>query len=327
MAYSGSIGSYGFDARKIIDHAFLRCRIPLQGITSEMIENALDTLHLVLSEMGNGKSFSWAVDAQFLPFYQNNPKVVLPLGTLDVLRAYRRLLSIQSGTVVTTATSWRSQFDSARLVTNIGIKWSAASTPLTIETSADAVTWVPATTWNGTATAGEITWINIPVPVSAVYIRVTGTATLNYTWIKPGINPVDTQLGIINREAYFSLSDKTQTGQQPVQYWYERDIPNPVLNVWPVATQAVEEQQICLVYRNRHIMDTQNTRQDVEVPQRWQNAIIDALAYRLGQITPSVDLGLMPMLLQNAQTSLQAARDGDNDGSTIRFRYQFGSVW
>ena len=62
-------------------------------------------------------------------------------------------------------------------------------------------------------------------------------------------------------------------------------------------------------------MDTQNLQQDVEVPPRWLEAIINGLAARMAAETPAVDVNLIPVLEQRAAMSLQAAWDGDNDGS------------
>ena len=65
-------------------------------------------------------------------------------------------------------------------------------------------------------------------------------------------------------------------------------------------------------------MDTENLQQEVEVPQRWLQAIIDGLASRVAAETPQVDMNLMPLLDQRAAMSMQRAWDGDNDGSPIQ---------
>jgi hypothetical protein len=65
-------------------------------------------------------------------------------------------------------------------------------------------------------------------------------------------------------------------------------------------------------------MDTENLQQEVEVPQRWLQAIIDGLASKVAYETPQVDANLMPMLDQRANMSMQRAWDGDNDGSPIQ---------
>jgi hypothetical protein len=55
-------------------------------------------------------------------------------------------------------------------------------------------------------------------------------------------------------------------------------------------------------------MDTQNLQQDVEIPQRWINAIVDGLAAAVAGETPAVDMQLMAILAQKAAISLQRAR-------------------
>jgi hypothetical protein len=65
-------------------------------------------------------------------------------------------------------------------------------------------------------------------------------------------------------------------------------------------------------------MDTENLQQEVEVPQRWLEAITNGLAARMAAETPSVDANLIPVLEQRATISMQRAWDGDNDGSPIQ---------
>jgi hypothetical protein len=71
-------------------------------------------------------------------------------------------------------------------------------------------------------------------------------------------------------------------------------------------------------------MDTQNLRQEVEVPQRWLEAIIDGLSARVAAETPQVDLQVMAVREQKAAMSLQRAWDGDNDGSPIQINPGIG---
>ena len=77
--------------------------------------------------------------------------------------------------------------------------------------------------------------------------------------------------------------------------------------------QAEEAQLI--FWRHRQIMDTENLQQEVEIPQRWLQAIVDNLASRVAAETPIVDMNLIPVLDQKATMSMQRAWDGDNDGS------------
>jgi hypothetical protein len=63
-------------------------------------------------------------------------------------------------------------------------------------------------------------------------------------------------------------------------------------------------------------MDVGTLQQDIEVPQRWLDAIISMLAFKVSQETPEVDAALVPQLEQRAIIAVQMARDGDNDGSS-----------
>ena len=71
-------------------------------------------------------------------------------------------------------------------------------------------------------------------------------------------------------------------------------------------------------------MDTQNLQQDVEVPQRWLQAIIDGLASKVAAETAAVDINLIPTLEQRQAISMQRAWDGDNDGSPIQINPGIG---
>jgi hypothetical protein len=85
--------------------------------------------------------------------------------------------------------------------------------------------------------------------------------------------------------------------------------------LWPAPNETAETAQL-VVWRHRHIMDVGKLTQEIEVPQRWLEAITARLAAKMAMETPAVDAGLMPMLQQMAQIAQQAAWDGDNDGSS-----------
>jgi hypothetical protein len=128
-----------------------------------------------------------------------------------------------------------------------------------------------------------------------------------------GTLPQEIPMGQLNRDTYVAQSNKVFTGR-PLTYWFQRDLPQPVMNLWPSPNLAAEHQQL-IVWRHRHIMDTENLRQDVEVPQRWLEAIIAGLASRVASETPNVDANLMPLLEQRWLAARQTAWDGDGDGS------------
>jgi hypothetical protein len=322
MAYSGSISGTTFNALKVVDHAFRRCRLPAQSITAEMQEYALESLYVFLSELANIKTPSWCIEKMILPMYQNQPIVTLPVGTVEVLNLNYRVLQVVSGAVVTTSTSNTTYFTTQTVVNTVGIKWSAAAVPVTFQVSNDGITWTTVGTSSVTTSAGEITWTDISGALPYTYFRITSTQPLSYSVITLGNLPQEIPLGQLNRDSYVNQSNKVFPGR-PSSYYFQRDLPEPIVNIWPAPFAASEQAQLVL-WRHRQIMDTENLQQEVEVPQRWLEAIIDGLAARVAAETPQVDPQIMAVREQKAAMSVQRAWDGDNDGSPIQINPGIG---
>jgi len=317
MAYSGNVSGTTFNALKVVDHAFRRCRLPAQAITAEMQTYALDSLYLMLSELANIKTPSWCIEQLILPMYENQPLITLPPGTVEVLNLNYRVLQLLDGATVTTSTSYTVNFTTQTVVNTVGIKWSAAAVPVNFQVSTNGSSWTTVGTSSVTASAGEITWTDISGALAYAYFRIVATSgTLNYSEITLGNLPQQIPLGQLNRDSYVNQSN-LQFPSRPSSYYFQLDLPEPVVYLWPAPFSAAEQAQLIL-WRHRQIMDTENLQQEVEVPQRWLQAIVDGLASKVAAETPQVDVALMPILDQRAAVSMQRAWDGDNDGSPIQ---------
>ena len=322
MAYSGTVSGTTFNALKVVEHAFRRCRLPAQAITAEMQSYALDSLYLMLSELANIKTPSWCIEKLVLPMYENQPIVTLPSGTVEVLNLNYRVLQPVSGVVTTSPTSYTVSFSSQTTVDTIGIKWSAAAVPVDFQVSTNGSVWITVGTSSAVASAGEITWTDISGALAYAYFRITSSAPLNYSVITLGNLPQEIPLGQLNRDGYVNQSNKVFPGR-PSNYYFQRDLPEPVVNLWPAPFSAAEQAQLVL-WRHRQIMDTENLQQDVEVPQRWLEAIVNGLAARVAAESNNVDAALIPVLEQRSALSMQRAWDGDNDGSPIQINPGIG---
>lgn len=329
MAFSGSISGTKFNALKVVEHAFRRCRLNAQAITGEMNSYALENLYLLLSEMASVRTPSWCIERVVLPMYQNQPIVPLPIGTVDVLnlnyRTLQQLTPSNGGTVVTPyeyKVSWGSAQQTTTAVSTVGVKWAGVSVELTFQVSNDDVVWKTVGTQTTVADAGEWTWTDITAALPYSYFRITSVLPMVYSNIYLGNLPQEIPMGLLNRDAYVNQSNKIFPGR-PATFWYQRDIPNPVVNLWPAPFEASEVAQLIL-WRHRQIMDTQNLQQDVEVPQRWLEAIIAKLTAKVAAETPAVDVNLIPMLEQKAAMAEKTAWDGDNDGSPIQINPGIG---
>jgi hypothetical protein len=323
MAYSGTIGTTTFSARKVIDHAYRRCGFPAQSITAEMQDVALDCLHTQLSELANIKTPSWCIEALVLPMYESQPVVTLPVGTVGVLNLNYRSIQPVTGTETVAALSVTTEFATATSVSTVGLNWSGASPALvTFAVSDDGVTWTTVGTSETSATAGEITWTDISGALPYLYFRVSAATALTLDSVVLGNSPNEIPLGVLNRDTYVNQNNKTFPGR-PNSYWFQRDLPVPVVNLWPAPNLAAEAAQL-VVWRHRQIMDTNNLTQEIEVPQRWLEAVIAGLADKVALETPGVEPARLGSLPQRAASALMIAFDGDNDGSPTFYQPNIG---
>jgi hypothetical protein len=84
VAVSGTVSQTTFNTRKVIDHAFRRCRLPPQGVSSEMIATANEALYLILSNLANRGIQLWCIQKDILPLYEAVSEIPLPVGTVDI---------------------------------------------------------------------------------------------------------------------------------------------------------------------------------------------------------------------------------------------------
>jgi hypothetical protein len=205
-------------------------------------------------------------------------------------------------------------FTSSTVVSTVGIEWSAAAVPLTFSVSNDNLTWTVVDTVTPSATAGQITWFDIYPAIAYQYFKITATSgTLSYSLITLGNTPSEIPFGVLNRDSYVAQSNQIFAGR-PTTYWFQRDINQPILHLWPAPNLAAEGAQL-IVWRHRQIMDVGTLQQELDIPQRWYEAIVSQLAYKLAMEIDVVDANLLVPLSQAAALTMNTAWNGDNDGS------------
>lgn len=318
MAVSGTVSQTTFNTRKVIDHAFRRCRLPPQGISSEMIAVANEALYLILSAMANRGIQLWCIDKEILPLYEAVSEVPLPVGTVDILNANFRTLTELTGTETSNSTTVSVDFGEDTQVTNVGVLFSGASVGYTVQTSPDGTNWTTVlTVANPNLTAGQWNWTDLQGTLAQQYCRVVGSSTLNQADVFFGNTPTEIPIARINRDDYSNLPNKTSQGR-PLQYWLNRQREYPIMNVWQVPNGDFTFAQI-VCYIKRYIMDVGTMTQEIEVPQRWYDAIVYCLAAKLAEELPSVDPQMLPILDQKMLRALKEAEDEERDNSPIYF--------
>jgi hypothetical protein len=347
MATSGTVSTTVFTTRKVIDHAFRRCKLSPQQITAEYIETAKDLLWLFLSTIASKGIALWAVEKQILPLYRYVQDVPLPVGTVDLLDVNLRSLSRPTGIYsasegdadsafdgdidtacvqISTGGNLTVEYDSETRLTSFGIlpdedgEWD-----FEIQTSLDGSTWE--TVYVGTAVdmvEQEWFWVDVQgvAPAIACRLLATGTTVLNVAEFVAGNNPNEIPLALINTDNYDSQPDKTFAGR-PTEYRYDKQRTQPIMNLWPAPAPEYTFYQ--LVARvQRYIQDVGTLTQEIEVPQRWYLAIICELARQLAYSIPEVKAEVMPDVSREADKQLDMAWNGESDGSRVNLRVGIG---
>jgi len=317
MAFSDTVSQTVFNTRRVIDNAIRRCKLTAQQITAEHIDIANDQLYLFLSDLANQGAPLWCIEKQIYPLYEGVGDITMTDGTVDILNSNFRTLQEVTGTNTDTSTTRTVSFSTDIFVSTVGIYWSAAAVPVALERSDDNVTWVTIQTETTTATAGQWTWFDLDSSVATPYFRVRATTgTLSFSQIYLANTPTEIPLARLNRDDYTNLPNKAFQNNRPLQFWFDRQVNNPIMHMWPVPNDAATVCQI-VVWRQRYIMDVGTMTQDVEVPQRWLEAIVAGLAAKMALELVEVDVNLIPILDQKAASTLYIAQMEERDNSPM----------
>ena len=317
MAYSGTVSQTTFTTRRVIENAVRRCKVPAEQITAEYIDIANDQLYLLLSDLANQGAPLWCIQKSIYPLYNGFGQIITYEGTVDILNSNFRTLQEVTGTEDIQPTYRSVDFTNATPVTTVGLKWAGTPVPVALQRSDDGVTWTTIQTEVTTANAGEWSWFDLAISVAARYFRVlAGTGTLLVDRMYLGNTPTEIPLARMNRDDYTNLPNKSFQSNRPLQYWLDRQTQSPVMNLWPVPNAAAETSQV-VVWAHRYIMDVGTMTQQIEVPQRWYEAIVSMLAAKMAMEMIEVDTNLIPMLDAKAAQALYVAQAEERDNSPM----------
>ena len=317
MAYSNTVSQTVFTTRRVIDNAVRRCKLAAEQITSEYIDIANDQLYLLLSDLANQGVPLWCIQKCIYPLYEGTPTITTYTGTVDLLNTNLRTLQEVTGTNADTATSRTVTFTSTGAVTTVGILWTAPSVPISLQRSDDGVNWTIIQNEDQAAVAGQWTWFDLASSVSTKYFRVLAvTGTLGFSQIYLGNTPTEIPMARMNRDDYTNLPNKSFQSNRPLQFWLDRQAQSPVLNIWPVPNAQATVYQV-VTWVQRHIMDVGSMTQEVEVPQRWYEALVAMLAAKMALELVEVDVNLIPLLDQKAAMALAVAQAEERDNSPM----------
>lgn len=335
MATSGTIGTTVFTTQQVIDHAYRRMRMAAELVSGEKIDTALENLWLILQVLTSRGIPIWRIQTQILPFYQGQVGVDPLIGTVEVLNANTRILQRLTGLYATdqggdpelafdgdlqTAFTQVApngiltiDFENAVTVMCFGLLPNATgSWNFVYEVSDDGVTWETVQTYTAQAVViRQWLWVDVEITRWPSYqfarLRATGGTTLNILEWFIGNNPQAIPMSPLNKDDYFNLPNKSFQGR-PVQFWQEMARDNPVLKVWPVPDFAANFYQ-CEAQCHRMIEDVGEMSMQLDLPARWYDWIVDALAVKQAREDPDYKGDIKDLMMFEAE-SLKIAQGG-----------------
>jgi hypothetical protein len=320
---SGTVGLTTVDVTTAIEHAFRRCGKMPSTVSSEQQLAAKESLFFLLTDLVNDGVSLWCIQKVCIPLSTGKAVYILPPGTSDVLSSTYKTQTALSGSTITGAGYQGLSFTVATSPTNVQVAFSTASQPaLVVESSQDNTTWVQVAAFDkqqSTLPAGSAIAEDIDNSIPALYWRVRDTSgTLpSVSSLVFSSNPSEVPMTPFNRDDYFSLPNKTSQASKSLQYWFDKQL-SPQMWLWPVPSTA---DQMVVEY-HRQIQDVGSFSNLLEVPQRWYEYVIYALAEKVGLELPTGELppGRLEYLGAKAEYHSQRASDGESDGAPIKLQ-------
>jgi hypothetical protein len=343
MSTSGTVGQTVISVQKLIDHGARRAGKLAEELTNEQVLSAKDSLYYLLSNMANRGIQYWCIQKNVLGMLPDKQTFYMPIGTVDILNANYRTVTANQGGAYSTSGNALAAFNgvgdeicqlsnntgsiginsgSGNLVyvATIGIL-PAISGTVTVELqySIDGLTWYTIEAPGPVAWQDNV-WIyyDFQAGASAPYWRVQQTAGPNMALrqVVFGSNPNEIPMARLNRDDYVNLPNKNFTNNYPLQYWFDRNIPQPAMYVWPVPNSI---QPQIVAWCHRQIQDVGDLSGEIEVPQRWYLAIQNMLAHQMAMELPNVATDRIAYCEAQAEKYWSMAEQEERDKSPIYF--------
>jgi len=342
MAYSGTVGQTVINVQTLIDHGARRCGKLAEELTSEQVLSARQSLYFLLSDLGNRGIQFWTITKKVIGLTADKYIYDLPKGSIDLWNTLYRTMNRPSGSYTssaggTVANAYDGDVDTICTQTstngNITVNYGT-SNPIYIGSigilPASTGTWSiiyewseDGTTWKTLVDLGSVAvvdnewiWTDIVAGQTVPYYRcrVYNGTTLSVRELYFGNNSLEVQMSSLNRDDYTNLPNKDFTANQPYQYWYNRQIPNPQIYIWPVPSTAFV-QMTC--WYSRQIEDVGALTDELEIPQRWYEAVQMMLAHKMSLELPQVAMDRIGYLEKMAEKHLYIAEQEERDRSPI----------
>ena len=348
MAYSGTVGQTVVSVQKFIDQGARLSGKLAEELTVEQVQASKQALFFTLSNLINQGINYWCISKKVYGLKPDQYEYLLPLGGVDVLNALYRTMNRPSGSYTTSAGGTVSNVADNDIDTycqqtsangNISVDFGtdnpvyagsiglmpyvsgggSATWTLTLEYSVDGITWNTLDDLGTMVVTDNVwVWTDIDPGQTVQYYRMrayNGT-TLALREFFVGNDSREITMSRLNRDDYTNLPNKNFTANQPYQFWFDRTIPRPTIYLWPTPSDPFIQMT---VWYSRQIMDVGDLNGELEIPQRWYEAIQFMLSHRMSLQLPGVDLARVQYLEGQAKEHLNMAEQEERDKSPIYF--------
>jgi hypothetical protein len=343
MSTSGTVGQTVVSVQTLIDHGARRAGKLAEELTVEQVQAAKTSLYYLLSNLANRGIQYWCIVKNVIGMKPDQYIYYLPVGTVDVLNSnYRTVTAVTTGAYSSSGTV-SNAFDGVgssicQLTNNSGyiginngsgnpvymatigiLPAVSGSVTVQLQYSQDGSTWTTvyspgATTWE----SGTWIYYDLDPSATAPYWRILQTAGVNMGVYQVvfGTAPIEIPLARLNRDDYTNLPNKNFTNNRPLQYWFDRNIPQPAMYLWPVPNTI---QPQIVAWCHRQIQDVGSLSGEIEIPQRWYLAIQNMLAHQMAMELPNVANDRILYCEQQGEKYWNQAEQEERDKSPIYF--------
>jgi len=353
MAYSGTVGTTVITVQQFIDQGARLAGKLAEELTIEQVQGSQQALFFVLSNLINQGINYWAINKQVYGLQPNQYEYLLPLGGVDVLNALYRTMTRPSGSYSASDGSGTSNIYDNNITTynqmtvangSYTVTYGATNTQYIgsigfmpyvagggsavwnyyFQSSSDGINWT--TLYTGTSvsvTDGQWIFQDIDPGANVAYYRMQafGGTTLALYELYFGCNSTEITMARLNRDDYTNLPNKNFTANQPYQFWFNRTLPQSKITLWPTPSNPFVQMT---VWYSRQVDDVGALTNQLEIPQRWNQAIQYLLAHQMSLILPQVDQGRIAYLDAKAEQYFQMAENEERDKSPIYFSPNIG---
>jgi hypothetical protein len=169
-------------------------------------------------------------------------------------------------------------------------------------------------------TAGSQSYLLGPTGVDCIVGGVTGKISKPLSIVEArGVNVSGVELPLTanSRDEYMSLPLKSSTGPA-TQYYYDRQLVNGVLYVWPVETVLTT---VIKFTARTPVQDFVNAADTPDFPQEWFDALHFSLAMRMAPAY-KISAAQYALIKEQAGICLSDADGFDREqGTSVRFAY------